>query len=169
MPVADILVRSAREPELDAIGDLCVLAYTQAGRIDPEDPYTQTLRDARTRSEQAELLVAIRDGAIVGSVTICPPGSPFAEVSRGEESEFRFLAVAPHAWRTGVGEALVDACERRARERGAPAHVICVVAGNEPAHRLYRRLGFERLPERDWQPRPDVRLHAYTRTVPFGV
>ncbi len=29
------------------------------------------------------------------------------------------------------------------------------------AHRLYERLGFTRVPERDWKPREDVQLIAY--------
>ena len=29
------------------------------------------------------------------------------------------------------------------------------------AHRLYERLGFTRLPERDWSPVPGVQLVAY--------
>jgi GNAT superfamily N-acetyltransferase len=163
-----VTVRSAADPDLDAVGGLCVDAYATAGHLDPADPYTQTLRDARTRAVTAEVLVAERDGAIVGTVTICPPGSGFDEISRPGECEFRFLAVAPEAWRTGVGEALVDACEQWALRQGLDAHVICVIDQNHAAHRFYDRLGFERLPERDWDPRPGVHLLAYRREVPFG-
>jgi GNAT superfamily N-acetyltransferase len=167
MPAADIEIRPAAEADLDIAGGLCVAAYTEAGHLDPSDPYVATLRDARARFEQAELLVAVRGGAIVGTVTICPPDSPFAEVGREGELEFRFLAVAPKAWRTGVGEGLVAACEQRARSAAAVRLVICVVAANAAAHRLYLRLGFERLPERDWQPRPGISLWAYRRSVPW--
>ncbi len=100
-----------------------------------------------------------------GTVTICPPGSPFAEVGREGESEFRFLAVAPDAWRTGVGRG----ARRRLRAAG-PAMAAADRAGHlrrstatRRAHRLYRRLGFERLPERDWEPRPGIDLLAYRR------
>jgi hypothetical protein len=31
----------------------------------------------------------------------------------------------------------------------------------EAAHRLYRRMGFTRTPERDWSPRPDVPLVTF--------
>ena len=74
----------------------------------------------------------------------------------------------PPAWRTGVGEALVDACEVRAVERGRVAHVICVIDTNEAAQCFYARLGFSRLPERDWSPVPGVHLQAYRRAVPLG-
>ncbi len=145
---------------------MCVEAYAHGGHLDPADEYAATLRDAGVRAEYAELLVAERAGEVVGTVTVCPAGSPFAEIREDGELEFRFLAVAPAKWRSGVGEALVDACERRAMETGAKALVISVIDGNEAAHRLYRRLGFERMPDRDWEPRPDVQLLAYRRSVP---
>lgn len=161
----DMLIRIAEEAEFTAIGALCVEAYSRGGHLDLQDEYAKTLLDAEARAHDAVLLVAIRDGVLVGTVTICPPASPYAEISRGDESEFRFLAVAPAAWRTGVGEALVEECERRACESGASAHVICVIDSNDSAHRLYRRLGFERLPERDWSPRTGILLQAYRRAV----
>ena len=163
-----LIIRPAAEPEYDEIGELCVDSYATAGHLDPTDPYTVTLRDARDRDAQAKVLVAERDGAIVGTVTIGPSGTGFAEVGRDGESEFRFLAVAPKAWRTGVGEALVDACEKWARENGAPAHVICVIDRNHGAHRFYEQLGFTRLPERDWSPREGVNLLAFRRAVPYA-
>lgn len=163
-----LVIRPARPGELDVVGQLCVAAYAAGGHLDEGDDYAHTLRDARGRAATTQVLVAERDGDVVGTVTICPAESPYAEIGRAGESEFRFLAVAPSAWRTGVGEALVDACEQQARERGATAQVICVIDSNEPAHRLYRRLGFERLPERDWSPRTGVSLLAYRRPVRFA-
>lgn len=167
-PVTDNLdIRPAEPSELGLVGELCVTSYAAGGHLDPADDYVDALRDAAGRARSAEVLVAVRDGRIVGTVTICPADSEYAEIGRGTESEFRFLAVDPAAWRTGVGEALVVACEARAVDRGCRAHVICVIDINEVAHRLYRRLGFTRLPERDWAPRDGVRLLAYTRPVPY--
>jgi|JI7StandDraft_1071085.scaffolds.fasta_scaffold22371_6 ribosomal protein S18 acetylase RimI-like enzyme len=163
-----IQIRPAEASELDTVGELCVASYSAGGHLDPADDYAVTLRDAASRARSADVLVALRDGVIVGTVTICPPGSEFSEIGRGQESEFRFLAVAPSAWRTGVGEALVDECERRAVANGAPAHAICVIDRNHAAHRFYERLGFTRLPERDWEPRDGVHLQAYGRAVPYG-
>ena len=163
-----LLIRPASDDDLESVGELCVTAYASAGHLDPADIYAETLRDARARAESTEILVAERDGRIVGTVTICPPGTPFSEIGEVGESEFRFLAVAPEAWRSGVGEALVDACERRAVAVGDRAHVICVIDRNEGAHRFYERLGFSRLPERDWSPRDGVDLLAYRRAVPYG-
>jgi GNAT superfamily N-acetyltransferase len=160
-------IRAARPDEHDAAGALCVRAYIAGGHLDPADPYADTLRDVAARASTTELLVAIRDGAMVGTVTICPPGSPWAEFSRPGEFEFRFLAVEPESWGSGVAPALVAACEACARAIGAPTIVIGVIERNVAGHRLYTRLGFERCPERDWVPEPHVNLWAYRRPVPY--
>lgn len=163
---AALEIRPAAPSEYQLVGDLCVASYAAGGHLDPDDDYAQTLRDVAARASQTEVLVAVDDGQIVGTVTICPVGSDYAEVGRNGEMEFRFLAVSPSAWRMGVGEALVAACEERAVELGAPAHVICVIDKNTAAQKFYDRLGFSRLPERDWEPREGVFLQAYTRAVP---
>jgi GNAT superfamily N-acetyltransferase len=165
--MTELHIRAAAPLEFGLVGEICVAAYTAGGHLTPGDEYATTLRDARARSESTEILVAVRDNRIVGTVTICPTGSHYAEVGRAHESEFRFLAVVPEAWRTGVGEALVAACEEHARARGLEAHVICVIDRNTAAHRFYDRLGFSRLPERDWEPAPGVHLQAYRRLVPY--
>ena len=58
------------------------------------------------------------------------------------------LAVGPEARGRGAGRALIEECVRRAAAAGA------------------ERLGFARMPERDWSPAPGVHLIAYARPVP---
>ena len=48
------------------------------------------------------------------------------------------------------------------RTRGLGAMVLSSSTTMHAAHRLYERLGFTRLPDRDWSPVPEVRLLAYT-------
>jgi GNAT superfamily N-acetyltransferase len=162
-----IEIRAARPSEQQFAGDLCARAYIAGGHLDPADPYADTLRDVAARASVTELLVAVRDGTVVGTVTICPPESPWAEFSRPGEFEFRFLAVEPDSWGTGVAVALVEACEQRARATDASAILIGVIDRNNAGHRLYTRLGFERCPDRDWMPVPGVHLWAYRRGVPY--
>ncbi len=159
------IVRPARDSELDQAGELCVAAYRAGGHLPDGDPYTDVLRDARARARTADVLVLERQGAVIGTVTVCPPGSPLAEIGLEGELEFRFLAVDPEHWGTGAGPALVDACDELARAQAADALVICVISINQQAMRMYARLGFHRLPERDWSPREGVSLLAFRRAV----
>ena len=154
-------VRPARAEELDAVGELTVAAYVTDG-MNPNDSYVEVLADAARRARDADLLVAVdADDRLLGTVTVCEPGTPWAEVSRPGELEFRMLAVTPAAQGRGVGERLTRAVLDRAGERGLHRVVLCSSDYMHVAHRLYRRLGFTRLPDRDWQPVPGVRLLAF--------
>ncbi len=52
------------------------------------------------------------------------------------------VGVLPAYRRRGIARRLVEASVAYARERGAASVVLDVVAGNEPAYRLYESLGF---------------------------
>lgn len=155
-------VRLARPEDLAAAGEVTVAANA-AFRSGPEDPYVARLRDAAARAEQAELWVAVEAGSerVLGTVTTCPPGSPWRELAREGEGEFRMLAVAPDAQGRGVGEALVRHVLAHYRRDGARAVVLSSLVEQSAAHRLYARHGFTRLPERDWDPLPGVHLIAF--------
>ncbi len=94
-------------------------------------------------------------------MTFCLAGSHYAEVSRPGEAEFRMLAVAPAARGQGIGHALARWCVDRAREQGCTAVVLSSLDQMHAAHRLYERMGFRRLPERDWFPTPEITLVSY--------
>jgi ribosomal protein S18 acetylase RimI-like enzyme len=155
-------LRRATEADLAEAGEVTVAAYS-AFTLGPDDPYVDRLRDTGTRDREAELWVATpADGdAILGCVTLCPPGSPWRELAGDGEGEFRMLAVAPHARGRGVGEALARLCLDRFRDEGCHAVVISSLPQMADAHRLYTRLGFRRLPDRDWTPVPGVDLIAF--------
>lgn len=161
-----VRVRPATSADLEAAAEICVLAYDAAGQLEPGSPYAATLRDTPARAESGVLLVAERDQTVVGTVTICPIGTEFAEICRDGELEFRFLAVHPDHQRSGIADALVAACEQQARAQGAHTLAICVRDTNTGAAAMYERRGFTRVPERDWSPRPGVDLLALTRPVP---
>ena len=98
---------------------------------------------------------------LLGTVTFCVSGSPYAELAQPGEAEFRMLAVAPEARGRGIGHELARWCVDRAREQGCTAIVLSTLDLMHSAHRLYERMGFQRLPERDWTPEPDITLIAY--------
>jgi ribosomal protein S18 acetylase RimI-like enzyme len=64
-----------------------------------------------------------------------------------------------------VGEALVDLVLGHFREQGAHAVVMSSLNEMAGAHRIYERHGFERVPERDWRPLPDVSLIAFRKEL----
>lgn len=162
--MSDVLVRPVREEEVEAVGALTVRAYQAFGYFDNGvlPGYATELADARTRVAAAEVLVAVDpDDRLLGTVTIALPGTEYAEVSRPGELEFRMLAVEPTESGRGVGAALVQAVLARARAQGIPRVVLCSQDRMKAVHRIYLRLGFTRLPDRDWNPTPDIHLIAF--------
>ncbi len=153
-----LVVRTATDAELDAAGTVAQDAFADDGI--GEDEYSKVIADARSRAEVAEVLVALdgQDGPVLGTVTFALRSSPFADVARPGEAEFRMLGVLETARGRGVGAALVDACAARARACGADHLVLSVHEDATNAHRLYEKLGFVREPERDWDPAPGVHL-----------
>jgi GNAT superfamily N-acetyltransferase len=157
-------LRLARPEELDALGDLTVAAYEEF-LLGAEDGYRVHVRDAARRAREAELWVAAEGDELLGCVTYCPPGSPWREISRDDEGEFRMLAVHPRARGRGTGLALAELCEQRAREHGATGMVLSSLADMTAAHRVYARLGYIRIPDRDWDPVPGVHLIAFSKEL----
>jgi ribosomal protein S18 acetylase RimI-like enzyme len=156
-------IRRASAEDLEAVGEVTVSAYTEFIGAGDGDGYVEHLRDAATRDREAELWVATPDDSeeIVGSVTVTPAGSPWREVGRDGEGEFRMLAVAPAARGAGVGGALVAMVVERFRADGATAIVMSTLPAMVGAHRIYERAGFVRDPSRDWSPIPGVELITY--------
>ncbi len=143
------------------MGELTVEAYVASG-LDRTSTYVEVLADAAGRARDADVLVAVdATNRLLGTVTVCEPGTPWAEVSRPGELELRMLAVTPAAQGRGVGERLTLAAIERACERGMRRVVLCSTASMHVAHRLYRRLGFTRLPCRDWQPASGLQLLTF--------
>ena len=158
-------IRLALPEDLSAVGEVTVAAYADF-TLGPADPYVARLRDAASRAQQAELWLAEDNGAVLGTVTVCPPGSVWLEISQPGEGEFRMLAVAPQARGRGTGEALARFAIDRLAAQGAHAVVLSSLSTMHAAHRLYERLGFRRDAERDWSPTPGVELLAYVLPEP---
>ena len=94
-----LLIREALPEELPAVGELRVESYIAGyGMATEEVGYAAVLRDAPGHAAHADVLVALRDGELVGTVAIARAGSPLAEVAQpGEvlvEHRRRHLVVA---------------------------------------------------------------------------
>jgi ribosomal protein S18 acetylase RimI-like enzyme len=128
--------------------------------------YTPELADVAGRAERSELLVVRDDDRrVVGSVALVLAGD-FGEVTTSdEEAAFRMLVVDPDVQGRGIGELLVTTCLDRARAAGKSRMVLSTGTRMTAAQRLYERLGFTRLPERDWSPVPGIDLLVYSREL----
>jgi len=158
-------IRVARPAELEEVGRLTVEAYVADEQIAADHFYTSVLADTTDRAANAELYVAVVDDAIVGTVTFCPPGSTYREVSGEGQGEFRMLGVSVAARGRGVARALVDRCFERCRSLGLGELVLCTMDGMTAARALYESMGFVRDHDLDFRPEPDVELIAYRATV----
>jgi ribosomal protein S18 acetylase RimI-like enzyme len=141
-------VEAASPEDYARIAELTLDAYVGDGLA--SEGYATALTDVAGRSRRAELLVA-RDecGRIVGSVALVLAGE-FGEITvSDEEAAFRMLSVDSAARGRGIGELLVRECLERARAAGKRRMVLSTDVRMTAAHRLYERLGFTRLPERD--------------------
>lgn len=158
-----VTVEPARPEDHPAIGELTVRVYRDGGLAPAE--YLPTLGDVARRAAVSQLLVARQGGRLVGSVALVLDGE-FGEVLESpDEAGFRMLVVDPASRGHGVGATLVLACLDRARAAGKRRMVLSTDQRMAAAHRLYERLGFARLPERDWSPLPGVDLLVYARDL----
>jgi ribosomal protein S18 acetylase RimI-like enzyme len=159
-PAPALTVQPARPDEFDRIAELTVRVYVEGGLA--SDGYTPELADVAGRSTRSELLVVRdEDDRVVGSVALVLSGD-FGEVTTSdEEAAFRMLVVDPAARGRGIGELLVTTCLDLARAAGKRRMILSTGPEMTAAHRLYERLGFRRLPERDWSPVPGIDLMVY--------
>lgn len=130
--------------------------------------YAAELSAVSRRADEAEVLVAVEDD-VIGCVTLVPDdSSPWAELLEPGESGIRMLAVDPARQNRGVGAALLDRCIDEASAMGREALFLHSTPWMEAAHRLYGRAGFERVPERDYDPVPEVPLLAFRLALPLA-
>jgi ribosomal protein S18 acetylase RimI-like enzyme len=139
-----IEVRVALPDEYERVGELTISAYELLAVGHLWGGYDTEILDTATRAKSAEVLVAVDNGTIVGSVTyVDDHSSPWSEWTKPGEAQFRLLAVAAQARGRGVGAALARACMR------SEPLLIHTTPWMDAARRLYGRLGFVRRPERD--------------------
>jgi len=144
-----VVVRLVEPHEIDDVSRLSVEAYAHDYTL--SESYRASVADVAGRAREHEVWVAhdVTTGELVGTVATPRAGGHLSELARDDELDFRLLAVAPHARGRGVGELLTRHVIALARERGATRVVMNSGPRMVGAHRLYHRLGFVRLPERE--------------------
>jgi ribosomal protein S18 acetylase RimI-like enzyme len=150
--MADLEIRALTEDDdLDAFGQIVLASYLALPDMPREPDYEAELADVAARVRNGVVFGAFVDGTPAGCVTfVADASSPHAEGLLPGESSFRMLGVDTAAQGRGIGEALTRRCLAEAVEVCSDAVFIYSGTWMHTAHRLYRRLGFEFVPERDW-------------------
>lgn len=147
---SELVIRTARPDEYGAVGALTVEVYVGEGYVRAGSPYVQDLADITYRAGVAQVLVAVHGDRVVGSLAAARFGSPYAEIARPGELEFRMLAVSKSARGLGAGTALVRNVIEMARAESLDAVVLTTMPAMVDARRIYDRFGFVPEPHRDW-------------------
>ncbi|HEU4884419.1 MAG TPA: GNAT family N-acetyltransferase [Longimicrobium sp.] len=166
METAELLIRDARPDERDAIRTLTMQAYEQYASVMEPDAWAGLAGavQAGLDAPGADRIVAERGGRLLGCVALFPPDADAYPGEGGAVAswpELRLLAVAPEARGAGVGQALVEECARRARRMGASELGLHSSRSMAAAIRMYRRMGFVRAPDHDFQPEGAELVEGY--------
>ena len=149
----DVIVRLASPEEVDAVARLYDDVTDHLGATNNYPRWKKgvypTRDDASRAYEADELYVALRDGRLVGTMTLShEPPEGFSQVTWSTPNDYSRtllvyrLAVSPHHLGGGVGLALLGHAEVVARAEGDLAIRLDTAADNEPACRLYSKAGF---------------------------
>jgi ribosomal protein S18 acetylase RimI-like enzyme len=151
-PAGTTVIRRAQAGDLPALGRLGALLLRthyafdrerfMAPGDDPEGGYAWFL-GTQLRNPEAVVLVAERDGAVVGYVYAGLEPQSWKELR--EAAGFIHDVVVDEAERRhGVASALMEAAMAWLREHGAPRVVLGTAEQNAGAQRLFAKLGFRR-------------------------
>lgn len=137
------------ESEIDAVAELSARAYEADYTLSPG--YRSSIVGVRERVMVDQVWVAkdAATGEMLGTVSTPRPGAVMTQVALPGEMDFRLLAVEPGARRRGIGELLVEHVIGLARERGVAQVVLNSGPEMVGAHRLYERMGFRRMLDRE--------------------
>ena len=124
----DLVLAPITDADVATVVDL----WTRCGLTRPWNDPVADIRLARA-SGHGEVLVARRDGALVGAVMVGHDG---------HRGAVYYLAADPALRRAGIGRALVEACEDWCRARGVPKINLLVRAENAAVLAFYAALGF---------------------------
>jgi len=156
-----MVIRDAHQDEFGEIGDIRVGAYLADGYLSPDSGYAARLRELGADGSGPVLVAVDEDGGLAGTVMLQVWPETGEVVRSPAEAEIRALAVRPGARGGGIGRALLGAVIDRAAALNVRHLVLLTQREMKTAHHLYEQAGFRRLPDRDWEPEPDVQLLAY--------
>jgi len=111
-----------------------------------DEAYLERIADVSGRAGHTVILVAVDDGAIVGSLTLELDRrvNPDDEPLEAHRAHIRMLGVDPRAQGRGIGTALMRAAERQAIEAGKTEMTLHTTERMTAARAMYDGLGYER-------------------------
>ena len=149
--MAKVTVRTAEIDDAEAMGDAHVAAWQAAyrgimpdGFLDALDPAQRaaewrTVIDRNPTPTEGRRLVVELDGEVVGLALVW---SCRDDGSAPELGELILINLAPPAWGTGAGTALLAECEASLAACGYDEAVLWVATDNVRARRFYEREGW---------------------------
>jgi ribosomal protein S18 acetylase RimI-like enzyme len=143
--VADIVIRPAVQDDLEILWDFLAIAAYEPDAVAAKTMPSVAAYLAGWQRTQDFGFIAERDGVIIGA-TWARQFSPDDQktVYGGERTPKLSIAVKPGARGRGVGEKLLRALIAEAAHRGFR---LCLsVRHDNPARRLYERIGFRVVP-----------------------
>ena len=158
--MSDVEIRHARDDELDIVAALVVDAYGEyAATMSPDawSGFAQDIANVHGRRGAGEIIVAERDGQLVGTITL------YRNWQGAQEGTMavRMLAVPPEARGSGVGRALLEFCVAQAREAGRRRIVMTAMPVMDAIRELSESIGFERATDLDHEPAPGIRSEGF--------
>ena len=160
------MIRRALTEDAAAVGHIHVESWKVAYRGQLPDEYLDGLDATRSRrapiwqraidSPAQRVFVAVRDGIVVGFVSV---GAPDDKALAADVGELYAIYVHPNAWDIGAGRALMSSAVHALRELGYAGAVLWVLGSNERARRFYERAGWSTDGATKVEERPGVALH----------
>lgn len=172
MPLpSDVILRDARTDEHDVVANVILESYAEYGPPETASAewraafqeYREEMADVGSRAKRGAVVIAAeRAGRVIGVVTYLPPGADKTEEGWPEGyGAVRLLGVLPSERGAGIGRALTEECIERTRKAGGRALGLHTTDLMHVARDMYLRMGFRRVPERDFVPAPEVVVAGY--------
>lgn len=146
----DVRVRLIRDEEISEVSELVLAAYRDDYPHLAAD-YLADIADVAARAATHFVWVAedVATGDLLGTVTSPRHREQLTSASEPGEMDIRLLGVSQAARGRGIGALLMRSSVRLAKIRGASRLVLETSPMMESAWRLYERLEFSRLSDRD--------------------
>src|ERR1700744_1589699 len=136
-------LREFRADDAAAVNRVALAAWDQYREVFSDWARSEAIfANVARLADKAELLVAEKEGSIVGCVLYVSPGREREAIYESTWSIIRALSVHPGARGQGIGRRLSEACIERARRDGAKVIGVHTSPGMRVALPLYLRLGF---------------------------